>query len=265
MSTTAGARLRTPLDRLRGHRLAPAETSVLLALAAVAWFVTAAVAAGMGAMPGTMGLGIGAFLGVWTLMMAAMMLPSMTPLASLYTRTMHEHRWRRVTLLAGGYLAVWGAVGVVAFGLAAAGEHLAEDAPGWAQAVAVGSCVACGVYQLSPLKERCLQHCRTPLGHLMRYTSWRGPAVDFRVGLDHGAWCAACCWALMLLLVVFGVMNIVAMVVLASVIVVEKVFVPGRWFSVAVGVAAFGLGAGIWIDPSLAPGLYAAPSTMGGM
>jgi predicted metal-binding membrane protein len=78
------------------------------------------------------------------------------------------------------------------------------------------------------------------------------------VGLDHGAWCLACCWSLMLLLITFGVMNVVAMVVLATVIVIEKVFVPGRWFSALVGMAALGLAIGIWIDPALARGLYAA-------
>jgi predicted metal-binding membrane protein len=70
----------------------------------------------------------------------------------------------------------------------------------------------------------------------------------------------------MLLLVTFGVMNVVAMIALAAVIVIEKVLVPGRWFSVAVGIVAFGLAAAIWVDPSLAPGLYAPPETpMGGM
>jgi predicted metal-binding membrane protein len=246
------------------RRLSVADTSVLLFVAAAAWLVTIAIAGDMGVMPGTMGLGVLAFLGAWTLMMAAMMLPSIAPLTSLYTRARPGHRARRILLLSGGYLTVWGAVGLVAFSFAAGAERLAEDAPGWAQAVAVGTCVACGIYQLTPAKDRCLQHCRSPLGHLLRYTSWRGPLVDTRVGLDHGAWCLACCWSLMVLLVTFGVMNLLAMVVLAAVIVVEKVFAPGRWFSVAVGAGAFALAIGIWIDPSLAPGLHAA-SPMGAM
>jgi predicted metal-binding membrane protein len=245
-----------------GSRLRPlsvAETSILLIVAAAAWLATIAIATDMDVMPGTMGLGLAAFLGAWTLMMAAMMLPSITPLTSLYTRTMRGHRIRRITLLTMGYLAVWIGAGAVAFALAMGAERLAEDAPGWAQGVAIGTCMACGVYQLTPLKERCLQHCRTPLGHLLRYASWRGPLVDTRVGVDHGAWCLGCCWALMVLLVTFGVMNVVAMIVLAAVIVVEKVFVPGRWFSVVVGLAAFGLAIAVWVDPSLASGFYAAP------
>jgi predicted metal-binding membrane protein len=245
-----------------GSRLRPlsvAETSILLLVAAVAWSATIAIATDMGVMPGTMGLGLVAFLGAWTLMMAAMMLPSVTPLTSLYTRTIQGHRVRRTTLLTMGYLAVWVGAGVGAFVLAVVAERLAEDAPGVAQAVAIGTCAACGVYQLTPLKERCLQHCRTPLGHLLRYSSWRGPLVDARVGVDHGAWCLGCCWALMVLLVTFGVMNVAAMIVLAAVIVVEKVLVPARWFSVVVGLAAFGLAIAVWVDPSLASGFYAAP------
>ena len=250
--------------RLRG--LSVGETSALLIVAALAWVVTIVVARGMGVMPGTMGLTIGAFFGVWTLMMAAMMLPSISPLASLYARTMHDHRTRRVMLLGCGYLAVWAAVGVVAFGLAAGAERLAEDAPGWAQAVAVASCLVCGIYQMTPLKDRCLQKCRSPLGHLLRYASFRGPLADTFVGVHHGAWCLACCWSLMLLLVTFGVMSVVAMVVLAAVIVAEKLLAPGRWFSITVGLGAVALGVAIWIDPSLASGLHATTgSDMAGM
>jgi predicted metal-binding membrane protein len=238
------------------RRLGVAETSVVLTAAAGAWLATIAIARNMGVMPGTMGLGVLAFVGAWTLMMAAMMLPSIAPLTSLYTRTMRGHRARRIGLLATGYLMVWAAVGLVAFAAAAGAEHLADGAPGWAQAAAVATCIACGLYQLSPAKERCLQHCRSPLGHLVRYTSWRGPLVDPRVGVDHGVWCLACCWSLMVLLVTFGVMNLLAMVVLAAVIVVEKVVAPGRWFSVIVGAGAFTLAAAIWIDPALAPGFH---------
>ena len=253
----AGARPRT---------LFQPESSALLIVAAGAWLVTIAVARDMGVMPGTMGLGLFGFLGVWTLMMAAMMLGSIAPFASLYARTMGDHRTRRVASLVTGYLAVWAAAGLVGFALAAGGERLADNAPGWAQGVAVGTCVVCGIYQMTAFKDRCLQHCRSPLGHLLRYTSLRGPFVDVRVGTNHGTWCLGCCWSLMLLLVTFGVMNVLAMVVLAAVIVVEKIIKPGRWFSVGVGLVAFALAIAIWVDPSLAPGLHATSTVaMGGM
>lgn len=244
-----------PVAATRLRRVSIVETSILF-VAALAWLLAVAMARDMGVMAGTMGLGLFGFVGTWALMMAAMMLPTIVPFTSLYSRTFTGHRGHRVGLLAAGYVAVWAVTGFVAFGFAAAAGRLADRAPGWAQGVAVGSCFGCGLYQMTPVKDRCLQHCRSPLGHLLRYASFRGRLADARVGLSHGAWCLACCWALMMLLVTFGVMNLFAMVVLAAVILVEKVVAPGRWFSVAVGAAACGLGVAIWINPSLAPGLH---------
>ena len=159
-----GATASAGLAATRRKRLSVVETSALLIVDALARVVTIPVARDMGVIPGTMGLAVVAFLGLWTLMMAAMMLPSITPLASLYARTMRDHRARRVGLLAAGYLAVWAAVGLAAFGLAVSGERLADHAPGWAQATAVASCLACGIYQMTPLKDRCSQKCRSLLG-----------------------------------------------------------------------------------------------------
>jgi predicted metal-binding membrane protein len=241
-------------------------TSALLIVAAAAWLVIISLARDMGVMPGTMGLGLVGFIGVWSLMMGAMMLPSISPLSSLYARTVRDNRFVRLTLLTLGYLAVWAAAGFVAYVLAAGSERLAVHAPGWAQAVAVGSCFACGIYQMTSLKDRCLQHCRSPLGHLIHYTSLNGPVVDLRVGINHGAWCLGCCWSLMVLLVTFGVMNVLAMILLAAVIVIEKIVQPRRWFSILVGLAAIGLGIAIWIHPSLASGLFSTPDgSMGEM
>ena len=95
--------------------------------------------------------------------------------------------------------------------LAGAGGH-----PPAATALAVTIFVACGIYQLTPLKDRCLARCRSPLGLLLKFGSYRGRTRDLRVGLYHGGFCLACCWALMALLVAFGLMNIMAMVVLAA-------------------------------------------------
>jgi len=231
------------------------ESAVLLLAAAVGWLVTAGLASDMGAMSATMGLGPAGFVGVWTLMMAAMMLPSMSPLTRLYLGTLGDHRARRSFLLALGYLTVWAAFGVVAFALAEGAERLAANTPGWAHATAVGICLVCGIYQMTSLKDRCLARCRTPLGQLLRYRSMTGPVVDLRVGAGHGAWCVACCWSLMVVLIAFGVMNLIAMAILTAVILVEKLAAPGRWFSVLVGAAAFALAIGVWIDPRLAPGL----------
>jgi predicted metal-binding membrane protein len=203
-----------------------------------------------------MGLGVIGFVGTWALMMAAMMLPSITPFTTLYQRTFVDHRPRRIALLSAGYLAVWAITGFVAFGLAAGADRLAANAPGWAQGVAVASCFACGLYQMTSIKDRCLEHCRSPLGHLLHFASLRGRTADLRVGLSHGAWCLACCWSLMVLLITFGVMNLFAMVLLAGIILTEKVLQPGRWFSIAVGAVAIGLGVAIWVHPAFAQGLH---------
>lgn len=234
--------------------------ATLLLAASIGWLATISLASDMGAMPGTMGLGIGGFVGVWTLMMAAMMLPSISPMTGLYLGTLGDHRVRRPVLLATGYLAAWAAFGVLAFALAAGADRLAAAAPGAAHATAVGICVVCGIYQMTSVKDRCLARCRTPLGHLLHYRSLRGPLVDLRVGAGHGAWCVACCWSLMLVLIAVGVMNVVVMVSLAAVILIEKLAAPGRWFSVLVGVAALALALAVSLDPSLAPGLHLHPS-----
>ena len=245
-------------------------TSLALAVAAVvAWVVTIAWARSgdMGAMPGTMGMGVASFAVMWGLMMAAMMLPSVTPFASTYQATVTEHRAPRLAALAGGYLLVWTAVGLVAWVIAGWFGDLAAERPGWAQAVAVATFTLVGLYQLTPLKFRCLSHCRSPLGHLMHYLSFSGPTRDLRAGISHGWFCLGCCWALMVLMVAFGVMNVGAMIGLAVVIAVEKVWRHGEAFARAVGVACL-LYAGLLIfEPSLAPGLDpgAVMTDMGGM
>jgi predicted metal-binding membrane protein len=115
------------------------------------------------------------------------------------------------------------------------------------------------MYQLSPLKDRCLAHCRSPLAQLLPNGSERGRFRDLRVGAHHGAYCLGCCWGLMVILVAVGVMNIAAMIGLAVVVLVEKTW---RWGPLAgrlAGVAALGLAvAAVWLG-WLAPGLHAAP------
>src|SRR5215471_13079004 len=218
-----GARMSWTVPGLR--QLTPSASLVLVA-AAGAWAGVALLARHMGAMPGTMGLGLGAFVAVWALMMAAMMLPSVTPFASLYSRMLREGRGRRLTIFA-----------------------------------------ACGVYQLTPLKDRCLARCRSPLGFVFKLGTFRGRTRDLRVGLYHGAFCLACCWALMALLVAFGLMNVIAMVVLAAAVLTEKTWVWGPRFSRVLGIAALGLAVAVVFVPGLAPGLHQAanPGQMGGM
>jgi predicted metal-binding membrane protein len=246
---------------LAGQRpgLASPEAALLLMLAAGAWAATLVLARGMAGMTGTMGLGLALFVPLWTLMMAAMMLPSVAPTASLYARTFRQNRGVRSAGMVAGYLGVWALVGVPAYGLARLAGWLTGMHPTAAHVLAVAFFAVCGLYQLSGLKDRCLSHCRSPIGLLLHYGSYRGRTRDLRVGVHNGAYCLGCCWGLMVILIAVGVMNVAAMVGLAALVLIEKVW---RWGPVAgrlAGVAALALAvATIWL-PWLAPGLHAAP------
>jgi predicted metal-binding membrane protein len=245
-------------------RPAPAtrEVAVLLILAACAWTATVLLARGMAGMTGTMGLGLAAFVAIWTLMMAAMMLPSVTPTASLYVKTFRDNRAMRTAGLVAGYLAIWAAAGLPAYGLAWLASWLTGMHPGAAHVLAVAVFASCGVYQLSSLKDRCLAHCRSPLGLLLHYGSYRGKSRDLRVGVHHGGYCLGCCWALMLILIAVGVMNVAAMIGLAALVLTEKAWSRGHMVARLAGVAALALAvATIWL-PWLAPGLHSAPAMM---
>ena len=235
---------------------------MLLVLAAGAWAATVTVARGMSGMTGTMGLGLAAFVAIWTLMMAAMMLPSVAPTAALYARTVQSRRTVRLAGMVAGYLAVWAVAGLPAYGLAWMTGSLTGQHPSVAHVLAIVTFAVVGAYQLSPLKDRCLAHCRSPLALLLHYGSYRGRSRDLRVGVHHGGYCLGCCWGLMVILIAVGVMNLVAMVALAALVLVEKTW---RWGVVAgrvAGVALLALAvAAIWL-PWLAPGLHATAPMM---
>ena len=253
----------TGTDRVDRLALTSWSAAPLLSLfAAVAWVAVIVVGYDQGAMPGTMGLSVVAFLGVWTLMMAAMMLPGAVPFASFYTRTFTEHRHRRVLTFASGYLLVWASIGLPAFGLAWIADQLVIDHQTAATAVAVLVFLACGIYQLTTLKDRCLALCRSPLGFTLRYASYRGPGRDLRAGALHGGYCASCCWALMCVLVAFGLMNLIAMATVAAVVFIEKTWRHGVGFARAAGVASIVLAVLVVVHPAIASGLYSSNSMM---
>lgn len=229
----------------------------VLAAGAAAWLWVVLQWGGMGAMPGTMDLGPGAFDGMWTVMMAAMMLPATAPIASMYARSITTRRGRRMALFTAGYVGVWAAAGLPAYLVAGAAGRATAGAP------LVGTGLACaifainGTYQLSPWKDRCLARCRSPFGLILRYASWRGPGRDLRAGAHHGVFCLACCWTLMALLVAFGVMNLWAMAGLTAVITIEKTTPVGPAFARIAGIASIGAAAAVLWFPALAPGLTA--------
>jgi predicted metal-binding membrane protein len=165
---------------------------------------------------------------MWALMMAAMMLPSVAPVASMYQRSVRSYRPLRLAGFSAGYLLAWAGAGVPAYLLTALVARLVNQYPGGVTTVAVAVFAACGVYQLTALKSPCLKHCRSPLSLLLHYGSYQGALRDVRAGAHLGGYCLGCCWSLMALFVVLGVMNVAAMVVLAVVVRVEKLWEHGE-------------------------------------
>ncbi|MFH8776366.1 MULTISPECIES: DUF2182 domain-containing protein [unclassified Streptomyces] len=236
-------------------RLRAGPAGLLLVAAAAAWVWVVTRWGGMQAMPGTMGLGLPAFLAVWTLMMAAMMLPATTPVAALYARTITVHRAPRMVVFTVAYLLVWAAAGLPAYGLSAGLGRVASLPAVAGTAVAAAVFAVNGVYQLLPFKDRCLARCRSPIGLMLRYASYPRPSRDLRAGAHHGAFCLGCCWSLMVLLAAFGVMNLWAMVVLTAVITAEKLAPAGRLVARGVGIASIALAVAVFWVPALASGL----------
>lgn len=257
---------RRPVQALTPRQLAVPWAAVG-ALAAAAWAVTIALARSMGNGPGTMGLALLPFLGLWVVMMSAMMLPSVAPVAVLWSRLIGGAsaglgRVARMSMFLSGYLLTWAAVGVAGFAALDGSGRLLSASPTAAKWLGVAIFTAAGVYQLTPWKDWCLRRCRSPVGALLYYLGFRGRTRDVRVGLHHGATCAGCCWGLMILLVAVGVMNVAVMAALTVVIFAEKLWRYGKPFGQAVGVALVAIGLlAIWF-PWLLPGLRAAPMPM---
>jgi len=182
----------------------------LLLAAAAAW-------AALLAMGDEMPMGFGLWIGVWTVMMAAMMLPSTSPLVLLYARQVTA---MSSALLTAGYVAVWAGVGLAAYAL-----DMRLPDPG--NRVVGAVLIAAGLYQLTPLKSACLTRCRNPTDFLV--THWRrGRVGALRLGVEHGAYCVGCCWALMGVLIVAGAMSLAWVVAIALVVAGEKLLPAGQ-------------------------------------
>ena len=262
-----------------GGGLAPAFAAVrtriglvvlLFAVAAVAWWWTVDQMQGMDEGPWT-DLGVfGSFIGVWVVMMAAMMFPSVAPTVALYARMSRQHSRLDPLVFTGGYLLTWGAVGVLAFAFvdvinAIDGDVLAWDSAGrW---IAGGTLLVAAVYELTPLKDVCLGKCRSPLGFLLG--SWKGGwSGALRMGATNGAWCVGCCWALMASLFALGVMSIAWTAFVAALIAVEKLLPWRRVATYGTAAVLLALGLFVLIAPSAVPGLTipdTSPMPMGHM
>ena len=194
----------------------------------------------------------GVTLTMWVVMMVGMMLPSATPMILLYARVGRQSRkegkpFAATGFFAGGYLLAW-----VGFALAATlGQWLMEGtllSPALASASRIFSgavLIVAGLYQWTPLKDACLSQCQTPIVFLQRHGGFRrDPAGAVGLGLRHGLYCIGCCWALMTLLFVGGIMNVLWIAAIAIFVLAEKVFFPGRLLSRIAGTLL--IAAGLW-------------------
>jgi predicted metal-binding membrane protein len=191
---------------------------------------------------------------MWTVMMIGMMAPSAAPMILMYARVARQGRasgkpYAPTGWFAAGYLLAWSGFSLAATCL----QWVIERAALLDSRMAISSdrlgaivLIVAGIYQWTPLKDVCLAQCQSPLGFLMRHGGFRD---DLRgcvlLGLRHGAYCVGCCWVLMTLLFVGGVMNVLWIALLALVVMLEKLLPIGRWIARAAGIAS--LAAGAWL------------------
>ena len=231
--------------------------ALLFVLAGLAWWWSVDRMQGMDEGPGT-GLGtLGWFVGVWVVMMAAMMFPSVSPTVALYARMTRQRGALSPLVFVSGYLLVWASVGLVAFGLSDAGRRLFGPELAWHRGgrwVAGGILLAAAVFESTPLKNVCLSKCRSPLGLLLG--SWRdGPRGAVAMGARHGAWCVACCWALMASLFALGVMSVTWMAFVSGLIAAEKLVPWRRAVTYGTAILLATLGVMMLAAPDAIPGL----------
>jgi predicted metal-binding membrane protein len=236
----------------------------LLLLALLGWAITDARMQGMDAGPGTDLGALGFYLTTWVVMMSAMMFPSIAPMVLMYARVEAGRREQgksaptgATASFVGGYLVTWTTAGLLGYLIFDASQSLSIAAFSWDRGgpyLAGGVLVAAAVYQLTPLKDACLRKCRNPLMFLM--TSWRpGRLGALRMGVEHGAWCVGCCWALMAALFALGVMSVGWMAFIAVLIAIEKLLPWRALANRGVAVLLVALGIAVAFAPDRVPGL----------
>jgi predicted metal-binding membrane protein len=210
--------------------------AALLSCAAVAWTITIQQSSSM-ATGGLAMMGAGVFLVTWMVMMVAMMFPSVAPITLAFagvTRSRGQGSAPTGAFVL-GYLAVWVAAGLVPLGTLLVLDRLSIPGPGLVRLTGAVIAVA-GVYQFTPLKNVCLRACRSPLGFVMTHDFGGGVTSAVRAGTLHGLFCLGCCWALMAVLAVLGLMSLGWMALVAAVFFVEKNFRFGDLLPAVVGV-----------------------------
>src|SRR5262249_1256149 len=194
--------------------------------------------------------GLGVFVTIWTVMMSAMMLPSAAPMILTFAAA-QARRDRNVAvptwMFIVGYLLVWAYAGLVVYALLGTGKDVAHHVAwltdgAWAPIVLGVTLTLAGLYQFTPLKRRCLRHCRSPSTFVRLHWQAGGEGATV-MGISHGLFCLGCCWALFSVMVAAaGLMSVAWMVVMTLVVFAEKVMPHGARISVAVAVGLIALG-----------------------
>jgi predicted metal-binding membrane protein len=236
----------------------------LLALAALAWLLTRERMLGMDAGPGSDPGSLGFYVSSWVVMMAAMMFPSIAPMVLTFAFVQRRRRDRGAIdrtvsswVFVAGYLLTWTAFGVVAYGLYVGVRSLSIGELSWHRGgpyLAGGVLLAAAIYQLTSVKDACLNRCRAPLDFVL--THWHeGPSGALRMGIVHGAWCVGCCWGLMAALFALGVMSLTWMVAIAGLIAIEKLLSRKKLANRLIAITLVVLGFGVALAPRHVPGL----------
>ena len=237
---------------------------VLVGLAGLAWVATDLRMAGMDAGPGTPPGRLGFFVSTWVVMMAAMMFPATAPMVITY-RNLHERRSTQgpragaadTGLFVAGYLAIWAAAGLVGYAALASGRSLDGGLFAWDRAgrwTAAGMLLTAALYELTPHKRACLTRCRNPRGFLLE--RWRDDGGGaLRMGIQHGAWCLGCCWALTAGLFALGAMSLVWIVLISALITAERLAKRRTLATFAVASVLAALAIGVAAAPAQVPAL----------
>jgi predicted metal-binding membrane protein len=224
---------------------------LLLGFAAVAWFLNWRQAGGMMVADLTPLL----FMSMWLTMMVAMMFPTIAPMVLAHRMVVlkrGEGNLPTVVFVA-GYLLIWTVVGLIPLVAVLAFQRVGPQVLGarWLEIAAGAALVLAGLYQFTPWKSFCLKQCRTPMSFILTHDFGGGSAAAFKAGASHGLYCLGCCWALMAVLVIVGLMNLAWMAVVALVFLIEKNLPYGPAVSRVVGAAVLALGAAVAIFPGL--------------
>ena len=246
------------------RRINGAVVAVLVALSVLAWYDTIGQAISMRGMVMGLGqiggraqgdMGAGIFLAMWVTMMAAMMLPTVAPMVLAHLAVARRRGDGVLSTMAfiGGYLLVWSAIGVMPLFAYWGFAQLSDDAAQspWLPALAGTILIVAGAYQFTGWKQICLDKCQSPFAFVAMHDFRSGAPSALRAGVVHGAYCLGCCWALMAVLVVVGLMNLFWMASIFVLFFVEKHWKHGIVLAKIAGGALMALGAAVIARPAV--------------